>query len=186
MKVNFLGDNEPLELNANCIKEVLSLLKLLKGNDYINNLLNNEHYFILMDSNNPESAVALNPEVIFSEFDSFDTLFIVPNLEGDIGAVVAGAILGAAAAGTAAFVAITIIVDVIVAIAISMALNLIMQALSPTPEFSKDPSQAQQNVSNLFNGAPVIREQGGSVPLVFGNPYCGGVLISSGIFSEES
>jgi predicted phage tail protein len=76
------------------------------------------------------------------------------------------------------------IMNTIALLAISTGLNMLMSALSPTPEFSQDPAAAQ-NKSNLFNGAPIVRNQGGSVPLIFGNPYCGAVLISSGAFTEE-
>jgi predicted phage tail protein len=96
--------------------------------------------------------------------------------------VAALAAVGVTAAETSiAVIALTALAN----IGVSMALNAVMSLLSPTPEFSSDPAFAQQKNSALFNGAPMIREQGGIVPLVLGNPFCGGVLISSGVTTEE-
>jgi predicted phage tail protein len=44
---------------------------------------------------------------------------------------------------------------------------------------------AQTKQSSLFNGAPIIREQGGIVPLCYGEGFAGGVLISSSITSTQ-
>jgi predicted phage tail protein len=182
------GENpEVFELFASNIKEVVSLLRLQKGDSFADELLNNNYKFVLADSTREDSFVALVPEVVFSSFNGFDTLLIVPEVEGNepISATSAIAIAASAAtsgvisAATAAFIMNTVIM-----MAISIGLNMLMSALSPTPEFSQDPA-ASQNKSNLFNGAPIVRNQGGSVPLIFGNPYCGAVLISSGAFTEE-
>jgi predicted phage tail protein len=44
---------------------------------------------------------------------------------------------------------------------------------------------AQQYQSNLFNGAMLTKEQGGVCPLIFGQPYSSGVLISSAILTSD-
>jgi predicted phage tail protein len=67
-------------------------------------------------------------------------------------------------------------------LAAAYALNNIY---APDSSFEKDPSKSQGKESKIFNNATVIREQGGSVPIIYGNPYCGGVLISSSISSED-
>jgi predicted phage tail protein len=174
-------------LFASNIKEVVSLLRLQKGDSFADELLNNNYKFVLADSTREDSFVALVPEVVFSSFEGFDTLLIVPEIEGKTGIELAGmaAVAGALASATGMSLATALfIVNTITMMAISIGLNMLMSALSPTPEFSQDPAAAQ-NKSNLFNGAPIVRNQGGSVPLIFGNPYCGAVLISSGAFTEE-
>lgn len=182
------GENpEVFELFASNIKEVVSLLRLQKGDSFADELLNNNYKFVLADSTREDSFVALVPEVVFSSFEGFDTLLVVPEIEGKepisassaIAIAASAATSGAISAATAAFIMNTVIM-----MAVSIGLNMLMSALSPTPEFSQDPAAAQ-NKSNLFNGAPIVRNQGGSVPLIFGNPYCGAVLISSGAFTEE-
>jgi predicted phage tail protein len=182
------GENpEVFELFASNIKEVVSLLRLQKGDSFADELLNNNYKFVLADSTREDSFVALVPEVVFSSFEGFDTLLIVPEIEGKTGIELAGmaAVAGALASATGMSLATALfIVNTITMMAISIGLNMLMSALSPTPEFSQDPAAAQ-NKSNLFNGAPIVRNQGGSVPLIFGNPYCGAVLISSGAFTEE-
>jgi predicted phage tail protein len=184
------GENpEVFELFASNIKEVVSLLRLQKGDSFADELLNNNYKFVLADSTREDSFVALVPEVVFSSFEGFDLLFIVPEIEGEepvsIGTAMAVA-LSSAGFGTAAGFVLTYaaVFGTVALMALSIGLNMLMSALSPTPEFSSDPAAAQ-NKSNLFNGAPIVRNQGGSVPLIFGNPYCGAVLISSGAFTEE-
>jgi predicted phage tail protein len=182
------GENpEVFELFASNIKEVVSLLRLQKGDSFADELLNNNYKFVLADSTREDSFVALVPEVVFSSFEGFDTLLIVPEIEGKTGIELAGmaAVAGALASATGMSLATALfIVNTITMMAISIGLNMLMSALSPTPEFSQDPAAAQ-NKSNLFNGAPIVRNQGGSVPLILGNPHCGAVLISSGAFTEE-
>jgi predicted phage tail protein len=182
------GENpEVFELFASNIKEVVSLIRLQKGDSFADELLNNNYKFVLAASTREDNFVALVPEVVFSSFEGFDSLFIVPEVEGNepisatsaIAIAASAATSGAISAATAAFIMNTVIM-----MAVSIGLNMLMSALSPTPEFSSDPASAQ-NKSNLFNGAPIVRNQGGSVPLIFGNPYCGAVLISSGAFTEE-
>jgi predicted phage tail protein len=179
------GENpEVFELFASNIKEVVSLLRLQKGDSFADELLNNNYKFVLADSTREDSFVALVPEVVFSSFEGFDTLLIVPEIEGNEPiSITVSAAAAMGLTGTAATIAAYAMTAVIY-MAVSIGLNMLMSALSPTPEFSSDPAAAQ-NKSNLFNGAPIVRNQGGSVPLIFGNPYCGAVLISSGAFTEE-
>ena len=175
---------EVFELFASNIKEVVSLLRLQKGDEFVNELLDNEYKFVLTNSKEEDNFVALVPEVVFSTFEGFDTLFIVPEVGGEeplsitVAAAAAMGLTGMAATAAA------YVMTAVIMMAVSMGLNMLMSALSPTPEFSSDPASAQ-NKSNLFNGAPIVRNQGGSVPLIFGNPYAGAVLISSGSFTEE-
>jgi predicted phage tail protein len=185
IKVVLVGaEAESFEFYANSLKEVLSLLQLQKGEEFTSNLIKEECKFILANSEDYENMLPLTSEVLFSSFEGFDSLFIIKDIEGEepisLGVSAAAALGATGAAATAIAYAVTFVV----LIAVSLAVSAVMSALSPTPEFAKDPS-AQQQESNLFNSAPLVRNQGGSVPLIFGNPYCGAVLISSGLFSEE-
>ena len=183
------AENEYYQLEASNLKEVLSLIKLQKGAEYLKMLMEEDYKFILSNSSNFEKSIALSSEVAFSDFEGYDTLFLLKDISGNDAVAIGSYMLAAFTSVTGVTVTGVPVwaVGVLGSIAISgmmMGLNMLMSALSPTPEFSQDPA-AQQNTSSLFNGAPIIRNQGGSMPLVFGNPYCGAVLISSGAFSEE-
>jgi len=183
IKVILVREEESFDLHANSLKEVLSLLQLQKGAEYVSNLVAEEYKYILVNGEDYENMVSLSPEIATSSFDGFDTLLIVPEIEGEEPFMIAAVIILGTNASTAAVIATAAVLAIATSIAVSMAVSAIMSALSPTPEFSRDPAKQQE--SNLFNSAPLVRNQGGSVPLIFGNPYCGAVLISSGLFSEE-
>jgi predicted phage tail protein len=176
-----LNNFDEFEFEVSSIKEVLSGLKLHKGQEYTNNIIENNYKYILIPFNEEDKPVVLIPDVILSDLSDFNTLLIIPEIEGEVPAVAVAAVLGVSATSATA-----LIVTAVVNIALSMALNMVMSLLSPTKEFSSDPSSAQKNNSNLFNGAPLIREQGGSVPLAFGEGFAGGVLISSSLTTVES
>lgn len=185
MKVKVYGivkeelEEEEFDFEVTSISSIISLFNLHKGSEFVKDLLETKYYYILTNEGKPETSICLMPEVILSEFSGFDTLLIVPEISGDIPVpiILAGWLATAASISTLAAETILAVVGNML---IAVALGAAMQMLAPSPEFTSDPSTAQK-ASNLFNGAPLIREQGGSVPLVFGNPYCGGVLISSGV-----
>lgn len=183
MQVNIIRAHDDvlsIDLQADNIKSILSGLKLHFGQALTDSLLSDGYRYVLLNKDAPESAVAVVPEVMMSPFTGYDTLVIVRDIDGE-----------ATAAGVAGYLGVSLFWGAVIAIAIniavSIAISAIMQAISPTPEFSSDPAtaQASNKRSALFNGAPVIREQGGVVPWILGAPYCGGVLISSGVSSED-
>lgn len=185
IKVVLLQDeSESFELNAGCLKEVLSLLQLHKSVEFVSELVKKDYKYLLLNGDDYENMVSLTPEIITSSFDGFDTLLIVPELEieGEEPFTIAAVMILGTEASTEAILITAAALAIATSVAISFALSAIMSALSPTPEFGKDPNKVQ---NNLFNSAPIIRNQGGSVPLIFGNPYCGAVLISSGISTEQ-
>lgn len=167
------------------IKDVLCGLKFHHGRELTDSLLNDNYKYILMNQDDPDSAVCLSPEVIGSSLEGLDTLIIARDVSGEIPAAAVAAMMVAAGATVTATSVSVLVVTALLNIGLSVALNAVMSLLSPTPEFSSDPAFAQRKQSALFNGAPVIREQGGIVPWILGAPFCGGVLISSGISSEE-
>lgn len=135
--------------------------------------------YIMLDSTEKLPSVALHPSLIGQDLGKYDTLVVTDEVAGSGELVAAG--LGFTV-GTFAYTAVAVVVN----IAITIGLNFAMQALAPSPEFNSDPAATQTDnlTSNLFNGIPLIREQGGITPLVFGNPFCGGVLISAAIVTS--
>ena len=191
--VQSLNNIDIFNFDVSNVKEVLMMLKHQKGQEYTDNIIKNKFKYVLLDSLGIEEPLALREEVIFSAIAPYDTICIIADIEGEVTVSVGVAIVGYLASASAATIATsaaltlaTIAVTAAINIAIAFAVSFVISLLSPTPEFSSDPSQAQLKQSNLFNGAPLIREQGGIVPLIYGNPFCGGVLISSGLTTEET
>jgi len=179
-----LNDVKEFEVSATSLKEVLNFLKHTEGASLTDELLHNKFKYVLADSTNKEEPIALRPEVVWSEFGTYDILFIVPEVSGEVTAAVLIPILAGLTEYT---LVIATVAAFVINTAIAIGISALISLISPTPEYDNDPSRAQANLkqSNLFNGAPLIREQGGIVPIIFGNPYCGGVLISSGASTED-
>lgn len=130
-----------------------------------------------------EKAYPILPTMLEYDISNYDVLVICPKISGDAmftttaAAVTAGIIAATAATTTAAVTAATIagyIVATIVVAGLVIGLGMLVKALTPQNKIdSQDPSL----VSKLYNGVPNITEQGGSVPVVFGNCLFGGVRI---------
>lgn len=198
----YLSANEckELETSKSYIKEILNELKQTFGEELTNELLYNKYfYFLSLD----DEYIAIKEELLDSELSGYNELIVIKDVEGaepiSAAAVISAAAsmasaVGASAAGITAVLSTTIVGSVTVAgvvatvanVAISMAISMGLNAIfAPDTSFKSDPSKSQGKQSKIFNNAPVVREQGGSVPVVYGNPYCGGVLISSSISSED-
>lgn len=196
------NDCKELETSKSYIKEILNELKQNFGEEVTNELLYNKYFYFLLLKG---EVIAIKEELLDSELSGYDELIIVKEVEGGlpaipiiaamasyaggmaataIGSLSAAMGLGALSSGLATAIISTVatIVEVGISIGISAGLNAIF---APDSSFKSDPSKSQGKQSKIFNNAPVIREQGGSVPVVYGNPYCGGVLISSSISSED-
>ena len=184
-----VNEFEEFSLEVTNIKEVFSGLKMLKDEDFTNNIINNQYLYLLQESSESKPLL-LTEEAFTSELNGIEILHIVPAIEGkdpfSIGLAIGWALTDIGLASAGAFVlGNAAIIGSIAMVGLSMALNGIMQLLSPTTSFANDPAASQQKQSSLFNGAPVIREQGGSVPLWYGESYAGGVLISSSLSTAE-
>ena len=181
--------NNPVEfeINSASIKEILNHIKNQIDESITESILFEKHLFLgkvgddfkPIDEDGIINALALYPEIV-----------IVKITEGQSGAEIA---VWAAVATTATKVGVSAGVAVAMAeaaiilayAAVSVGLSTAVSAImTPDSTFSGDPSQGQKG-SKLFNQSLITREQGGSVPLCYGNPFCGGVLISSGITSKE-
>ena len=177
------------EGNVESVKDAFALISLNKGEVFASKYIHSECKYILSKG---EEVISLTKEVLFSDISTYDTLYIIPNIEGDfalaalpaIFAAIGTATAGALGLGTLAATIIANAAFLIAGIAISFAINAISSLLTPSKEFSTDPSQAQHNSNGMFNSAPLIMEQGSSVPLWYGECFIGGVLISSGLSSS--
>ena len=168
-----------VKLAVTTLRQILSGLELHYGKELIDSLLNDGYRYVLVDSHDPDRSIAISPDVMGGSFDGYDMLVIVRDINGELPVALVAAAIGLAETSMAA-IAITAVIN----IGLSLALNAVMSLLSPTPEYSSDPGKVQKS-SNLFNGSQITREQGGIVPIILGNPYCSGVLISSGISTED-
>lgn len=194
MIVNLLRDYEKgfetIKIPYSNIRQILAYIKFVRGVEVSNDILNNEYCYLV--SKNGGKPVELLKEVILSDLSDYDTLYIIKSINGEVPvALVAAAFYGTGAAGAAAFAAAGTMATIgvyalaaVINIGLSIGLQYLMNALSPTPH-TKDPVQAQQNVSNLFNGARIINEQGGVVPLAYGECFAGGTLISSSVTTAQ-
>jgi len=134
-----------------------------------------------------EKAYPILGSMLDFDISGYDVLVICPKISGEALFSSIAIATTAAIAGTAATVAGTTVaaarlgaviagyaVATVVTVGIIIALGMLVRALSPQNKLdSQDPSE----VSKLFNGVPNITEQGGSVPVVFGNCLFGGVRI---------
>jgi len=193
------NDYKELETSKSYIKEILNELKQNFGEEVTNEILYNKYfYFLLLNG----EVITIKEELLESELSGYDELVIVKEVEGGLpivgiiaayaggiaatAASMASVALGFGALGAGALSAIGTIVGGIVTVGISIGISAGLNALfAPDSSFKKDPSKSQGDTSKIFNDSPLGREQGGSVPVVYGNPYCGGVLISSAVFSKD-
>lgn len=193
------NDCKELETSKSYIKEIFNELKQKFGEELTNELVYNKYYYFLLLNS---EVIAIKEELLDSELSGYDELVVVKDVEGALPAIAlvatyAGGLaatgagmlstalgLGALSSGLATGIISTVatIVEIGISMGISVGLNAIF---SPDTSFKSDPSKSQGKQSKIFNNAPMVREQGGSVPVVYGNPYCGGVLISSSISSED-
>ena len=192
--------NNPVEfeINSASIKEILNHIKNQIDESITESILFEKHLFLgkvgddfkPIDEDGIINALALYPEII-----------IIKTHEGEepISAAIITAASYAAAAATSASLAlgasvatasaiggaVATVVQTVITVGLTIGASMAVSAImTPDSSFSGDPSQSQKG-SKLFNQSLITREQGGSVPLCYGNPFCGGVLVSSGITSKE-
>lgn len=188
---NSLAEIDEFDIAESKIQGILNAIKYIKGSEYTDKILEGKFSYIVGKSLEDKEPIVLLPDVILSDLSDFSILYIIADISGSepISATMilsaSIAMTGSLAVDAAVAGLIALVANISILAAAGFALSSIMSALSPTPTFSSDPAQTQSKQSSLFNGAPLIREQGGSVPMVFGSPFCGGVLISSGIITED-
>lgn len=169
------------EVQGATLPVLLNGLKQAVGKQVTDFVTQNVMKYVLVDTSGRKKPVGLCKEVAFGEFKGFDRLVVCEE-----GSVVEGSLPVAFVMAALALESVLVgtLVTFAINLAIGFALNMIMSLLSPTPTFGDDPANTQAT-SSLFENAPLIRKQGGSCPLIFGSPYCGGVLINIKISSSD-
>ena len=174
------------EVQGRSLPVLLNSLKQTVGKDITDFVANTSMKYVLIDTTEVRKPVALVKEVAFGELVGFDRLIICEdsNLVGSTGLeLIAVSFMGIELFTTFSPILASLAV-LTINLAVGFALSMLLSLLAPTPTFGDDPANTQAT-SSLFENAPLIRKQGGSCPLVFGSPYCGGVLINIKISSSD-
>jgi len=137
--------------------------------------------YAIFDDTNTLKEQLLFPSMLGTDITHYSTLIITEKVDGEF---IITAIAFIATYAVAASIALTGIALFSVAsamwvigLALVIGLGMLMQMLVPTPNMgNNDPSKKKDL---MFNGIPNISEQGGSVPLIFGECLFGGVLIGN-------
>lgn len=151
-------------------KEVWEVLKI------------SECSYTLSTLNIETTPISLHQNCIKSNLDNYDTLTIIEKIGGQaiISTALMISMLSVSMAGTIGGTAAAIVATAIVyggIAAIVVGLGMLMQMLVPTPNMgNNDPSKKKDL---MFNGVPNVTEQGGSIPLIFGECLFGGVVIGN-------
>ena len=192
--------NNPIEfeLFTDSFREILNHIKHQIDESITESLLVDKHVFLGKVEDNYQP---IDKEGLFTELALYNEIVIIKTHEGEE-PISAAIIMAASYAGAAATsvslaagfsvatasaigTAVAAVAQTIITVGLTMGASMAVSAiLTPDSTFAGDPSKSQNN-SKLFNQSTITREQGGSVPLCYGNPFCGGVLISSGITSKE-
>jgi len=118
-----------------------------------------------------EKAYPILPTMLEYDISSYDVLVVCPKISGE--AIFTSIVAGVTALGGS--LTLGYAVATIVTVGLVIGLGMLVRALTPQNKLDKD--QDPSNLSKLYNGVPNITEQGGSVPVVFGNCLFGGVRI---------
>lgn len=192
--------NNPIEfeINSTSIKEILNHIKNQIDESITESILFEKHLFLgkvgdefkPIDEDGVINALALYPEIIIIKTHEGEdpisaAIITAASYAGAAATSVSLAAGFSVATASAIGTAVAAIAQTVITVGLTMGASMAVSAImSPDSTFSGDPSQSQNN-SKLFNQSTITREQGGSVPLCYGNPFCGGVVVSSGITSKE-
>jgi len=137
----------------------------------------------LDDENNQENLTEETMQMSFGDNDT--DIHIIPEVEGNKGffqfvlgavMVVGGMYMNVVAPGSGTW---------LIQAGIGVGLGGLAQMLSPNPTMSGERESAEETPSFMFNGPTNRSEQGGAVPLVYGQCMAGSTVISTGIDAEE-
>lgn len=101
------------------------------------------------------------------------------------GAAGSGSVAGANLTATFQVFGITISYADVALFGLSMALQGLAGLLTPTPQVPGTPEKPDGRPSFLFSGPINTAEQGGPVPLVYGQVRTGSTVISAGLLNEQ-
>jgi len=160
--------------------------------------------FVYGEIDSPSSRIEINPDLASLKLGQQTDFHILPEVEGRgrnlglfigigllmfsgfgaAGVIGAGGGMGATAFGVGAF---TMTWGSIAMIGLSLTLGGISQMMAPSPSVgdSMGSERPDERPSFLFNGAVNVGEQGGPIPLVYGQFRTGTTTISAGITTEK-
>lgn len=136
--------------------------------------------YAIFDDTNTLKEQILFPSMLGTDITAYSTLVITEKVDGEFIATIAFLATYAVWAsiaifGTALFSGAAAMW--VIGLALVIGFGMLMQMLVPTPNMgNNDPSKKKDL---MFNGIPNISEQGGSIPLIFGECLFGGVLIGN-------
>lgn len=136
--------------------------------------------YAIFDDTNTLKEQILFPTMLGTDITAYSTLVITEKVDGEFVATIAFLATYAVAASIALTgVALFSVASAmwVIGLALVMGLGMLMQMLVPTPNMgNNDPSKKKDL---MFNGIPNVTEQGGSIPLIFGECLFGGVVIGN-------
>lgn len=136
--------------------------------------------YVVGDSTGNLKEQILYKNMVKTTIDSYDTLVICEKIDGEfvatLTAFLAVSLVTMGMGGFAAVMTATILTGLIVMGAV-YGLGQLLMMLVPTPNMgNNDPSKKKDL---MFNGVPNVTEQGGSIPLIFGECLFGGVVVGN-------
>jgi predicted phage tail protein len=163
------------------------------------------HYTIRVRA---KSQTYFDENMLHLDIGNAHTIHITPRAEGaksgGLGKIILGVlIIGAAiafapgvgiglaaktgtfAAGMAQAAFLGISYGTIALFGATIALSGLALMLAPTPKIGNYGDREKEPQSLMFNGPVNTREQGGAVPLVYGEMIVGSVMISAGLVAED-
>jgi len=149
-----------------------------------------------------DKYLEINEELTTLNIAKYNEIHILPEIDGRgrglgliigigllfVGGLGAFGVLGAGGGfGATAFSAfgMTVTWGNIALFGLSMTLNGIASMMAPSPKLGDIPERPDERPSYLFNGPVNVGEQGGPVPLVYGEFRTGSTTVSAGITTEE-
>jgi hypothetical protein len=181
--IHSLDDKEEFDIIATSVASILNHLKRLLPEETFSKLVK-KPICIVASNSITKFQLSLSKEAIpLVSLEQFDTLLFIQDIEGKQEAwrwisIAVAAVLTVVTFGMLWWVQALVM---LAWAGISIGVSLL---LAPNLSVS-DPVAAQNETSNLFNGAGTLREQGGICSLIFGRPYASGVLLSSALVTSD-
>jgi predicted phage tail protein len=132
-----------------------------------------------------ETAACFTEEELPMMIGGATELHLVPNTEGSWEVALAAAAY-IFEAGTVAYYVAAAVIYIGASLVISYALSSLAAALAPNPqEGDQGTGKKEDHHSFLFSGPQNVIEQGGPVPIVYGEFRTGSTVVSIGVAAEE-
>ena len=162
-------DTVSFDLHVTNLVQLYDYLRVNRPELY-NYVRENELCYTVYDENKEKAYPILHSMLEF-DISNFRYLVLCPSINGE--ALFSAIATGVTAAVGSSFIGYT--VATVVSVGLIIGLGMLIRSL--TPQNKLDNTQDPAEVSKIYNGVPNITEQGGSVPVVFGNCLYGGVRI---------